>query len=88
MDLTCNAKKPTKFFVLPVANKCSSVTMLLQAATIPARHLSCFFLSMKNAETIRRIGLYRTAFDSEQDIFPELSSSVVAMNTIAYTSSD
>lgn len=86
MDWVLNTKRSTAFSVLNVAIKHFFVTEFLQATMIPAHHRAYVFLSLKDFQTLRRIGRYRTAFDSVRGIFPKLSSSVVAKRVIACAS--
>lgn len=63
-ELFRNARRPTEFFVVRVADRYLSVSALLQAAMIPARRCSHIFLSVEDVETLQRIGWYCATFYS------------------------
>lgn len=54
---------------------------------IPARRRAYIFFTMKDVETLRRIGWHRAESDSVWGIFTKLSSSADANKTFFYASS-
>lgn len=87
MDWPRKAKRATEFFILSVANIHSSLSAFHQATMIPARHLAYVFIKIGDVKTLRRVGCYRTAFNSVLAFFPKLSSSTMGKKAVACVSS-
>lgn len=86
MDCIQNARNHTEFSVSCVRNKHLYLSSFLQVAMIPARRLTCVFLSMKDVKTLPCIGCCRAAFDSVRSVIHELSGSSVAKKATACAS--